>query len=209
MTKPERGSDAGLGENIPLNGAQLVLYKDIQLREKTAILQRLIRDIAWRQEHITLFGKRHPQPRLIAWHGDPNASYRYSGLDNTPADWTQDLQYLRERVQDSCGHQFNSVLLNYYRDGSDAMGQHADDELELGPEPVIASLSLGATRRLRFTHRQRQLDSLALDLVHGSLLLMAGATQRNWKHGISRTRRPCGPRVNLTFRQILSPQDPR
>ncbi len=192
------------GENLPLADAELVFYKQVLGDEGITLLQHLIRDIAWRQEHITLFGKRHPQPRLSAWYGDPEASYRYSGLDNTPGAWTDDLQYLRQRVQQTSGYRFNSVLLNYYRDGNDAMGQHSDDEPELGTEPVIASLSLGATRRMRFTHRQRRFEPLALDLEHGSLLLMAGATQRNWKHGISRTKRHCGPRVNLTFRRIIA-----
>ena len=113
---------------------------------------------------------------------------------------------LRRAVQDLCSAEFNSVLLNYYRHGRDSMGLHADDEPELGARPVIASLSLGATRRFFFRHkRDRSQQGLALDLASGSLLVMAGETQANWKHGINKVSRPCGPRVNLTFRQIIAP----
>jgi alkylated DNA repair dioxygenase AlkB len=203
MTQPGLPLEHPGAEHLYLPEGRLTLYRRVVPDPDGLLLARLIDAIAWRQEQITLFGKSHPQPRLSAWYGDPDASYRYSGLDNTPVPWTGSLQLLRRRVQDTCGHCFNSVLLNYYRDGADAMGMHADDEPELGPEPVIASLSLGATRRMRFVHQRRLFEPLALELEHGSLLLMAGATQRNWKHGISRTRRACGPRVNLTFRQVM------
>ena len=203
MAKAGQAPDNKPGEDITLPEARLVLHRQVVPDDDGALLERLIREIHWRQESITLFGKRHLQPRLSAWYGNPGASYRYSGLDNTPLPWTVDLQTLRQRVQTTCGHQFNSVLLNYYRDGSDAMGMHADDEPELGTEPVIASLSLGAPRRMRFVHRRREHQPLNLVLEPGSLLIMSGLTQSNWKHGINRTQRPCGPRVNLTFRRIL------
>lgn len=204
MTQAGQSIETARAETIPLAGASLLLYRQILPGNAKALLQQLLAETGWRQEQITLFGKRHWQPRLSAWYGDPQAHYRYSGLDNNPQPWTEELLQLRSLVQATCGHTFNSVLLNYYRDGNDAMGMHSDDEPELGPEPVIASLSLGATRRMRFVHRQRLHEPLALDLESGSLLLMSGATQRNWKHGINRTRRPCGPRINLTFRQVLS-----
>jgi alkylated DNA repair dioxygenase AlkB len=188
---------------IALAEGTLLLYRHAMAAQASDLLEQLVRNVAWRQESITLFGKHHLQPRLSAWHGDPDASYRYSGLDNTPLPWTADLQNLRHSVQAICGHSFNSVLLNYYRDGNDAMGMHADDEPELGPQPVIASLSLGAPRRMRFVHRRGKHPALNLVLEPGSLLIMAGDTQRNWKHGINRTKRICGPRVNLTFRRIL------
>mgnify|MGYP001826598135 CR=1 FL=1 len=191
-------------EEITLPEGTLLLYRHAMAAQASDFLERLVRDVAWRQESITLFGKHHLQPRLSAWYGDPDASYRYSGLDNTPHPWTADLQTLRQSVQAICGHRFNSVLLNYYRNGNDAMGMHADDEPELGPQPVIASLSLGAPRRMRFIHRKRTHPPLNLVLEPGSLLIMSGATQRNWKHGINRSKRICGPRVNLTFRRILT-----
>jgi alkylated DNA repair dioxygenase AlkB len=160
------------------------------------------------QEDITVFGKTHPQPRLVAWHGDPGASYTYSGIHHEPVPWTPLLQGLREKVEDISQHHFNSVLLNYYRDGRDSMGLHADDEPELGRDPVIASLSLGEQRSLYFRHRSRRdLDNLNLSLPDGSLLIMSGATQENWKHGMRKLSRHCGPRVNLTFRLIRSTKD--
>lgn len=163
----------------------------------------LLSQTHWRQESITLWGKRYQQPRLIAWHGSPGASYRYSGTTLQPLPWTPTLLQLRRLVEDQTGSPFNSVLLNYYRDQSDSMGMHADDEPELGPRPVIASLSLGEERTLVFKHRRRRdLPPLRLALPPGSLLVMSGDTQANWKHGIAKLRRPCGPRLNLTFRYI-------
>jgi alkylated DNA repair dioxygenase AlkB len=188
--------------------ADLVLHPTIGLADHQALLQELIDDTPWQQQDITVFGKTWPQPRLVAWYGDPEASYSYSGLVQQPLPWTDRLNELRERVEQLAGHSFNSVLLNYYRDGSDSMGMHADDEPELGPEPVIASLSLGQPRPLRFRHRHRRdIKSFSLPLPPASLLIMAGATQRNWKHGINKTKRSCGPRVNLTFRRIYHDGD--
>ena len=162
---------------IPLPGADLLLFDSLRLEDEAGLLDRLIRDTPWRQEDITLFGRTHRQPRLVAWYGDPGASYRYSGIDNEPLPWTPGLRDLRRRVEEACGAGFNSVLLNYYRDGRDAMGMHADDEPELGPRPVIASLSLGATRRLRFVHRRREEAPLGLSLPSGSRLVAAHVWQ--------------------------------
>jgi len=166
-------------------------------------LGRLRAEIDWRQEAILLFGARHAVPRLVAWHGDPGATYRYSGVDHHPLPWTDTLAAIRERVESLSGHRFNSVLLNLYRDGRDGMGWHADDEPELGPEPVIASVSLGATRRFRMRHRRHRDRVLTIDLAHGSLLLMQGPTQHHWLHSVPKTSRPVGERINLTFRRIL------
>ncbi len=168
-------------------------------------LEQLIAQTPWRQDPITLFGKTHLQPRLHAWYGDLNARYSYSGLALEPLAWTPLLAAIKSQVESICGAGFNSVLLNYYRDHQDGMGMHADDEPELGPTPVIASLSLGAQRPLRFKHRHdRSVESVKLPLAHGSLLVMAGETQRHWHHGMAKQARPCGPRVNLTFRKILT-----
>ena len=194
------------GTPIPLPGADLALFTSIGLDTRT-VLSALIEETPWQQEDITVFGKTHPQPRLLAWYGDPGTAYTYSGIRHEPLPWTTQLQQLKAAVEDYCEHPFNSVLLNYYRDGRDSMGMHADDEPELGPAPGIASLSLGEQRKLKFRHkRDRSLRGIDLPLPSGSLLIMAGDTQRNWKHGISKVQRPCGPRVNLTFRQILSIQ---
>nr|WP_262905429.1 alpha-ketoglutarate-dependent dioxygenase AlkB [Hymenobacter nitidus] len=171
-----------------------------------ALFAELEQTIAWRHESIKLFGKLVPQPRLTAWHGDPSARYSYSGLSWEPQPWTPALQALRTLVEEATQTGFNSVLLNLYRAGHDSMGWHADNEPELGPEPVIASVSLGATRRFRLKPR----DPLAtphapvsLELASGSLLLMRGPTQQHWLHAVPKTTQPVGPRLNLTFRRII------
>jgi alkylated DNA repair dioxygenase AlkB len=173
------------------------------------VMRELAAGVTWTQPEVTLFGRRIPSPRLSAWYGDSDAVYRYSGLVNEPRPWLPVLSRLRRRVEAGAGARFNSVLLNLYRDGDDAMGWHADDEPELGPLPVIASLSLGGVRRFRLKHRSRGLPAIGLDLPHGSLLVMAGATQRNWKHCVTRTRRVVEPRINLTFRQVRPLRDIR
>ncbi|MEM1260986.1 MAG: alpha-ketoglutarate-dependent dioxygenase AlkB [Pseudomonadota bacterium] len=168
------------------------------------LLAELISDIAWEQRDIQLFGKTFKQPRLIAWHGDAGASYTYSGTRFEPRPWTKPLQRVRDAVSTSCKSPLNSVLLNLYRDGRDSMGMHADDEPELGPNPVIGSVSLGAERVLTLRHRyQKDQPSRRIPLPHGSLLVMRGPTQQYWKHGIAKQRRACAPRINLTFRHIV------
>lgn len=169
------------------------------------LLRKLIEQTPWRSEIITLWGQQHQQPRLTAWYGDPGARYTYSGLSLEPLPWTDLLADIRTRIESLAAASFNSVLLNYYRDQRDSMGMHSDDEPELGRNPTIASVSLGEQRTLVLKHRARkELKPVHLALDSGSLLLMSGATQHHWKHGINKERRPCGQRVNLTFRRILS-----
>jgi alkylated DNA repair dioxygenase AlkB len=158
--------------------------------------------IDWQQEQILIFGERRQVPRLVAWHGDPGTTYTYSGTAHAPLPWTDELRQVRERLQSLTGHRYNSVLLNLYRDGRDGMGWHADDEPELGPEPAIASLSLGATRRFRLRHRRGAVANVSLALAHGDLLLMAGRTQRAYQHALAKTTRPVGERINLTYRWV-------
>ena len=174
--------------------------------EASTLRVQLTAEVAWEQRAIRMFGRELPQPRLTAWHGDPAARYTYSGLTWEPRPWTPALLDLRQRIRAATGARFNSVLLNYYRDGRDSMGWHADDEPELGPSPVIASLSLGATRRFRLRPIGPKAGALAqplgLDLPNGSLLLMRGPTQHCWQHALPKTARPTGPRLNLTFRWV-------
>ena len=175
---------------------ELLSIEDADLRE-------LIERTSWQSESITVWGKKHLQPRLTAWYGDAGKSYSYSGIDLDPLPWTKTLLQIREVVQKLAHERFNSVLLNYYRDHRDGMGFHSDDEPDLGPTPVIASLSLGATRTFILKHKfRRELKPVRLELPSGSLLLMKGQTQTFWKHGIDKLTKPCGPRVNLTFRRI-------
>jgi alkylated DNA repair dioxygenase AlkB len=158
--------------------------------------------IPWTVHRIRLFGRSVDSPRLSAWIGDPGTAYRYSGATFEPHPWPAPLVPLRDRVAAVAGRPFNSVLANLYRDGRDSMGWHSDDERELGARPVIASLSLGATRRFRLRHRDDPRRGLAIDLPPGSLLVMRGETQRTMRHALPRTAPAVGERINLTFRWI-------
>ncbi|KAF1699334.1 alpha-ketoglutarate-dependent dioxygenase AlkB [Pseudoxanthomonas jiangsuensis] len=190
--------------DFPLPDAELRLARGWLAPEAAAtLMEALLREVPWEVHHVRLFGRQLPSPRLSCWIGDPEASYRYSGSRFQPRPWIPALAALRGRLQDELGQPFNSVLANRYRSGADAMGWHSDDEPELGPRPLIASLSLGATRRFLLRRRDDPGQRLALDLEPGSLLLMGGDTQRHWKHALPRTARPVGERINLTFRQIF------
>lgn len=166
-----------------------------------AYFQRLYHNLAWQQERLFIHGRWLNVPRLMAWYGDAEAHYRYSGADHQPLPWTAELLAIRADIEAVCGQIFNSVLANLYRDGHDSMGSHADDEKELGINPVIASLSLGETRLLRFRHPKSS-HKLDIALAHGDLLFMAGELQHHWRHELPKTRKPKKARINLTFRQI-------
>lgn len=186
---------------IPVDDAELAWLAQLPLAYPNGdVFARLLAATPWRAETVVVFGTRHPQPRLTAWYGD--ASYTYSGLRLAPLPWTPLLLEIRAAVEAACGGRFNSVLLNLYRNERDSMGMHSDDEPELGPAPVVASLSLGATRTLVLRHKRNK-HTMRLPLTDGSLLLMAGATQQNWLHGINKSTRPLGARINLTFRYIV------
>jgi alkylated DNA repair dioxygenase AlkB len=165
------------------------------------LFSELVRAIPWENHPVRLFGRDIPAPRLSCWIGDADAVYRYSGVARAPRPWPATLASLRERLSGELGTAFNSVLANLYRDGRDAMGWHADDEPELGAAPLIASVSLGAERRFVLRHRATGARH-ALALPHGSLLVMAGPTQRAYRHALPRTARVVGPRLNLTFRRV-------
>lgn len=166
-------------------------------------LERLLVEVPWKQEHITVFGRRHPMPRLSCWMADPGCEYRYADLQNVIEPWTPVALEIRARLQSELACPFNSLLLNLYRDGHDSMGWHADDEPELEPQAPIASLSLGAARTFRMRPRGRPADSkVAFELSHGDLLVMDPPTQRHWQHELPRRLRVRGPRINLTFRHV-------
>ena len=185
---------------LPFDDGTLAMLPQLPLRlDNETVLARLIAETDWRSEHISLWGKSFLQPRLSAWQG--SAAYRYSGLTMEASPFSPLVLEIKAVVESVCAHSFNSVLLNYYRDQRDSMGMHSDDEAELGPEPVIASVSFGALRTFVLKHKTSK-RSIKLDLRSGSLLLMGGPTQRHWQHGINKLSRPCGARVNLTFRTI-------
>ncbi|MDM7953178.1 MAG: alpha-ketoglutarate-dependent dioxygenase AlkB [Cyanobium sp. CZS 25K] len=178
----------------------------VSAAEADGWLAQLQQEVPWKQEHITVYGRRHAMPRLTCWMADPGCGYRYSGLENSIEPWTPLTASIRRRVAAAAARDFNSLLLNLYRDGRDAMGWHADDEAELDPEAPIASLSLGATRTLRFRPRQRDTaPSVAVELANGDLLLMDPPTQQHWQHGLPRRLKVDTPRLNLTFRVVRPP----
>jgi alkylated DNA repair dioxygenase AlkB len=186
---------------IELPGASVAFDPDwLEAGQGRGIFEALHDGLPWERHRITVYGRTLDAPRLSCWIGD--VAYKYSGTLFEPHPWPGALAPLRDRLQRELGATFNSVLANLYRDGDDRLGFHRDSEPELGPEPLIASVSLGATRRFRFKAREGK-TSLGLDLTHGSLLVMRGATQRNYLHAVPPTARATGPRINLTFRHVL------
>ena len=169
--------------------------------EEPALFDALRAEIRWSRHRVRIRGREIDCPRLSGWEGD--ATYAYSGITLRPAPWTPRVTAVRRRIEAATGERFNSVLANLYRDGSDRLGWHADDEPELGPAPVIASASFGAPRRF-LLRPKRGGASVPVVLEPGSLLVMRGPTQRNWLHSVPPTRRSVGPRINLTFRRILA-----
>lgn len=153
--------------------------------------------IAWEQHQLTLYGRTMPTPRLTAWIGD--SAYRYSGIVNEPAPWPEALANLQERLRQELDVDFNSCLANLYRDGTDSMGYHSDNEPELGQRPTIASISLGDRRRFVLRHRTTG-ERWSWDLGQGDLLVMRDESQSDYAHAVPKTSRPVGPRMNLTFR---------
>jgi len=189
---------------------QFALYRGV-LRDADEAMEILSESVEWQQRHIHMYGRSIPLPRLVAWYGDADATYTYSGIRTDPKPWTPDLLRLKDIVEAySGGVSFNSVLLNLYRDGSDSLSWHSDDEPELGREPTMASLNLGASRLFRVRpHRKRsqiksQSEAFGVMLDAGSLLVMRGRSQMDWEHSVPKARnRAIGPRINLTFRVIL------
>lgn len=170
---------------------------------RAALAQLGFRNIAWKQDAISLYRKTVPLPRLTAWYGDPGASYTYSGITSHPNPWNKGLLHLKNEIEQAAGVVFNSVLLNWYRDGDDHMSWHADDERALGINPVIASANFGETRDFVLRRLDDKSRKLVLPLGHGTLLLMKGELQHFWEHSVPRRKRVEGSRFNLTFRRIV------
>lgn len=197
--------DTRCAQQIPIEDGNLALIRDWIPAEQAFELFISLRDeLVWEQSTIYIAGTARRIPRLNAWYGDAGASYRYSGKRFQPRPWTKTLGRLRERVACTADAPFNSVLANLYRDGNDSVGWHSDDETELGVNPVIASLSLGSERRFALKHkRNKSLPRMDIMLPSGCLLVMSGVTQHHWVHQLPKTRLPVGPRINLTFRQVV------
>ncbi|MCA9660769.1 MAG: alpha-ketoglutarate-dependent dioxygenase AlkB [Myxococcales bacterium] len=210
LSGARRGGPEPEPERWDLPDAELSLDRGFLPRDEADRLFAALRDeVAWRQDEVLVFGRRHAVPRLHQWYGEPGLVYRWSGIAMTPEPWTPAVAALRRRLEASVGVRFNSALINLYRDGRDCVGWHADDEAELGPRPRIASVSLGAGRDFVLRHRERRdLGTTKIHLTHGSLLVMGGATQEAWVHALPRRLRVREARINLTFRTIMAERSP-
>lgn len=187
--------------NLP--DAEIIYFPAFFNKEEAdKIYLELLEQTPWQQDQITVYGKTHMQPRLTALYGNQGKSYSYSNIKMLPQQWTFLLQKIKFYIEDVSNVNFTSVLLNYYRNGSDSNGWHADDEKELGVNPIIASVSFGANRTFQLRHNSEKNLRKNIVLEHGSLLIMKGATQHFWKHQIPKTAKLIGPRINLTFRVI-------
>ena len=190
--------------HLKLPQAELIYIENFYDKDKADQYFKTLRsEINWQQDDITVFGKTYKQPRLTALYADNENPYSYSNITMFPKRFTAELNQIKCDIQKEIDHEFTSVLLNLYRNGSDSNGWHADNEKELGTNPVIASLSLGAVRPFHFKHRNLKDERYKLKLHHGSLMIMKGEMQHHWVHQIAKTKRDIGERINLTFRQIM------
>ena len=185
---------------LPKDGEVYYLEQFLSSNTEKELFLTLKELCSWQQESITIFGKKLLSPRLTCYYG--TQSYTYSGVEHPPKPYPEAIKSMIERLNKEYQLSFNSVLLNYYRNGQDSMGWHQDNEKELGKNPVIASINLGATRKFSFKHCIDKNAKLSIPLVGGSLLLMKGTVQHHWKHQLPKTALSIGERINLTFRLI-------
>lgn len=188
--------------DILLPEADVRLYTDFI--SASNYLARLKEEINWEEKEIILFGKKIKQPRWVAFYGDEHLAYKYSGQVMKATVWNDLLLEIKQEIFKSLGYTFNSCLLNYYRNGNDSMGWHQDNEKELGMNPIIASVSFGGQRVFKLKHLSNKDWKKDVLLTHGSLLIMAGATQHKYKHAVLKTKKFVEPRINLTFRNIIT-----
>lgn len=188
---------------LPYEGEVNYYDQFLDFKSQNDLLESLKTEIEWKQEGMKMYGKEILFPRLTAWFAEDGKTYKYSGLVNIPEPFFGELLSLKQSIEQFTNLKFNSALLNYYRHGQDSMGWHADNERELGINPVIASVSLGITRKFQFKHKSIPKSILNIDLAGGSLLMMKGSTQHNWLHQIPKTKVLSGERINITFRQII------
>lgn len=188
--------------NLP--DAEFIYYPNFFSKEKADLfLEILTKEIAWQQDDITIFGKKIAQPRLTALYGNEGKSYGYSNIVMQPHPFNRTLTFIKEEIEDITKEHFTTVLLNYYRNERDSNGWHADNEKELGIDPVIVSISFGEARMFQIKHNTKKEIKQSLLLEHGSLLVMKNGAQIHYKHQIPKATQPKKPRINLTFRKIL------
>ena len=189
--------------DLKLRDSQIFYYRNFLNHEEADYYLRIFKTtVLWQQEDIKVFGKVYPQPRLTALFGNNGKPYSYSNITMQPNEFSKELLDIKKEVEQVCGVEFTTCLMNLYRDGKDSNGWHADDERELGENPTIASISLGQERYFHLKHKKNKDLKHKMLLEHGSLLLMQGETQRHWLHQIPKTRKSIGERINLTFRVI-------
>lgn len=188
--------------DIP-DGNVTLLPNFLSIQEADVLFQKWMREFPWQLDHITVFGKTYEQPRLTALFGDADKPYSYSNITMYPNAWPHELSEIKTKIENQCQHSFTTALANLYRNGRDSNGWHADDEPELGQNPLIASLSLGETRSFHLKHNTIREQKLKISLTHGSLLIMSGTLQHFWKHQIPKTAKTVDARINLTFRKIV------
>lgn len=188
----------------PLPDASISYYPNfLELGQATRYFENFLENLHWEQYSIKIFGRSIPQPRLSALYGLNELPYTYSNLRLQAIGFPEELKEIQQMLYASTGVEFSHCLANLYRDGRDSMGWHSDNEKELGPNPVIASISLGAIRKFQLKHKEKKEAKFSLELDHGSLLVMEGTTQHHWKHQVPKTAKPISERINLTFRKIL------
>ncbi len=181
-----------------------VLYHPAFFDKKLSnhLYESLLKNIKWQQDYITVYGKTHPQPRLTALYANNEKSYSYSNITMKPHPMNEELVFIKNEIEKISNTAFTTCLLNLYRNGQDSNGWHADNEKELGKNPIIASVSLGTERWFHFKHKTNSTLKHKIILQNGSLLIMKGKTQEFWLHQIPKTKKTINPRINLTFRII-------
>lgn len=189
------------GLTVIKNGEYLFYPNFFSLTEGDLFLQKLKSEILWKQESMNLYGKKVMFPRLTAWYGDNDKPYSFSGIKLSPQPWTKELLEIKNKIEPIAKAQFNSVLLNQYRNGNDSISWHTDAEKELGANPIIGSVNFGATRKFQLRHSKTK-EKIEIELTHGSLLIMQGELQHFWQHQVPKTTQKVNERINLTFREI-------
>lgn len=195
------GSNAKEGLTVIENGEYIFYPNFFSKSESDSLLKNLRTNIIWKQESMNMYGKKIDFPRLTAWYGNNDKPYSFSGITLQPLPWTSEILTIKSKIEPIAKTEFNSVLLNLYRDGNDSISWHTDAEKELGINPIIASVNFGATRKFQLRHIKTK-EKLEIELTHGSLLIMQGELQHFWQHQVPKTSKVVGERINLTFRVI-------
>ena len=192
-------------QHFNLPNAELIYISNFFSKQESDVFYKIINtETHWQQDNITVYGKTYKQPRLTALFGESSQSYSYSNVVMHPQPFTNTLKTIKAKIEIESNYSFNTILMNNYRDGNDSNGWHADNEKELGKNPVIASVSFGEVRPFHFKHRNIKNQRHKLNLKHGSLLIMKGEMQHHWLHQIAKTKRKIQPRINLTFRNLIN-----